>query len=413
MAGCGRLVVSLTRLVLGSIAKKCDDLPEVNKYIMAQLATPLSWIEISQTALRHNLREIRKVVGSTVQIFPCVKANAYGHGVAYVAQAMIESGVAGFSVAEFEEACSLREQNVTHPIRIMSPLPDAHLHAAANADLWVWVHDLPDAQRVIQGVKDCAKSLNVVVKVDTGMGRFGAALAEVEELLQFIQKSNRVQVVSVATHFATADLADALFVSQQEGFAQSKRLATRVMGDTPLRFQSANSAALLREAQTPGAIVRPGLAVYGYWPAPTLDPVAAAQQVSLRPVLAWKTRLLQIKRLPAGANVGYGGRTRLEKPTLVGTIPVGYAHGLDRRLSQRGTVLVGGKQVALLGNICMNVAMVDVSAVDDVQVGDEVVLIGKQGAVTQSAADLAQAMGAIVYEVLVQLSPAIERRLIE
>lgn len=381
--------------------------------MMAQLATPLSWIEISHTALIHNLHEIRKVVGSTVQIFPCVKANAYGHGIALVAQAMIESGVAGFSVAEFEEACCLRNQGISQPIQIMSPLPDAHIHAAANADLWVWVHDLPDAQRVIQGIKGCAKGLNVVVKVDTGMGRFGVAPAEVEELLHFLQKSPSVQVVSVATHFATADLDDALFALQRDDFAQGKRLATQVMGRTPLRFQSANSAALLRSAQMPGDIVRPGLAVYGYWPAPALYPVAEAQQVSLRPVLAWKTRLLQIKRLAAGANVGYGGQTRLEKPTLVATIPVGYAHGLNRRLSQRGTVLVGGKQVALLGNICMNVAMIDVSTVDDVRVGDEVVLIGKQGSVTQSAADLARSMGAIPYEVLVQLSPAIERRLIE
>lgn len=381
--------------------------------MMAQLATPLSWIEISHTALLHNLHEIRKVVGSTVQIFPCVKANAYGHGVAWVAQAMIESGAAGFSVAEFEEACCLRNQGIRQPIQIMSPLPDAHLDAAAQAEMWVWVHDLPDAQRVLQGVKDCAKSLNVVVKVDTGMGRFGVAPAEVEELLQFIQKSSRVQVVSVATHFATADLDDALFALQRDGFAQSKRLAMRVMACTPLRFQSANSAALLRGVQAQGDIVRPGLAVYGYWPTPALDPVAEAQQVSLRPVLAWKTRLLQIKRLAAGANVGYGGQTRLEKPTLVATIPVGYAHGLDRRLSQRGTVLVGGKQIPLLGNICMNVAMLDVSAVDDVQVGDEVVIIGNQGNVTQTAADLAQRMGAITYEVLVQLSPSIERRLIE
>lgn len=379
---------------------------------MAHLATPLSWIEISQAALTHNLREIRKIIGPAVQIFPCVKANAYGHGLGQAAQAMAEAGVTGFSVAEFEEARCLRNLGLVQPIQIMSPLPDAHIHAAADADLWVWVHDLPDAQRIAHGVKDCAKRLNVAVKVDTGMGRFGVVLAEVEELLRFIQKTTCLQVVSVATHFATSDLDDALFAMQRADFEQSKHLSTRIMGSAPLCFQSANSAALLRSAQTHGDIVRPGLAIYGYWPTAPLYGLAAVQRLFLRPALTWKTRILQIKRLAAGANVGYGGHTKLEKATLVATIPVGYAQGLDRRLSKHGAVLAGGKRAALLGNVCMNATMIDVSEVSDLQVGDEVVIIGRQGDVTQSAEDLAQGMGAMVYEVLVQLSPLIERRLI-
>lgn len=380
---------------------------------MAHLATPLAWFEISQAALTHNLRAIRKVVGPAVQIYSCVKANAYGHGLELMAKLLAEAGVDGFSVADFEEAVRLRQHGIRKPIQVMSPLPDADGEAAIGYDLWVWLHDVEDARRLENRVAGQPQRLQVVVKVDTGMGRLGVVQTEVEQLLRFVKESRSLQLVSVATHFATADLGDALFWQQQASFATIQQTARAIMGNAPLHFQSANSAAVLQQPHTCGDIVRPGLAIYGYWPNAAMEHLAASKGVALQPVLAWKTQLVQIKRLESGANIGYGGQTKANKVSQLGIIPVGYAHGLDYRLSHRGKCLIGGRQAPLLGNICMNITMVNLSDLDKAQVGDEVTILGSQGEQTQTAAMLVKGTGKMVYEVLVNLSPWLERRLTE
>ncbi len=376
---------------------------------MSYLATPLSWIEISRSAVSHNLAEIRKVVGPAVQIFPCVKANAYGHGLAQMEKILAAVGVDGFAVTDFAEALSLRRQGVRQPIQVMSPLSNADVSAAANHDLWVWLHDLADMRRVEDALAGSAKKLQVVIKVDTGMGRLGVTLAELEGLLRSIKESRGLQVVSLATHFATADLGDDLFQQQKVNFARAKQITAAVLGDTSIALQSANSAAILRDGQTHGDMVRPGLAIYGYWPAVAMASLPQNKQITLRPALSWKTRIVQVKTLADGVNVGYGGKTKTAKVTKLGMLPVGYAHGVGYRLSNRGRVLVGGQRAAILGNDCMNITMIDLTDIEGVQVGDEVVLIGEQGNMRQTAADLASVMGTMVYEVLVNLSPLLTR----
>jgi len=380
---------------------------------MSYLATPLSWIEISQSAIIHNIREIRKLVGQEVQIFSCVKANAYGHGLLQLTKILAEADIDGFAVTDFEEALTLRDQGIQQPIQVMSPLSTAAVGEAARHDLWVWIHDMAAVNRIEQELADQTQKLSVVVKVDTGMGRLGIAPAELEPLLRAIQQSSHVQVVSVASHFATADLGGALFQQQKANFAHAKQLTAAISGDVGIAFQCANSAAILRDAATHGDMVRPGLAMYGYWPAAAVTRLAQSKHIALQPALSWKTRLVQVKTLAAGANVGYGGKTQTTKVTKLGILPVGYAHGLGYRLSNRGEVLVGGQRVPILGNDCMNVTMIDITDVEGAQLGDEVVIIGKQGTAQQTAEDLAQAMSTMVYEVLVNLSPLLERRIIQ
>ncbi|MBX3014443.1 MAG: alanine racemase [Caldilineaceae bacterium] len=379
---------------------------------MAHLTTPLAWFELSQAALQHNIETIRQIVGPGVALWPCVKANAYGHGLEPMATLLLETGVDGFSVADFEEAIRLRQHGVQKPIQVMSPISDSHLPEALDQQIWVWVHDLEQAKRLAHGAANQSSPLAIVVKVDTGMGRLGVSLTEVEALLHFVQTSPQLRLMSVATHFATADLGDDLFLQQQEAFACVKQAVQRIMSEQTILFQSSNSGALLRIPHQRGDLVRPGLATYGYWPSVATQQLARSRQVALQPVLSWKTQLVQMKTLEHGANIGYGGKTQSTKPTQLGILPIGYAHGLDHRLSNQGSVLAGSQPVKILGNVCMNVAMVDLTEVPTAQVGDEVILIGHQGEVAQTAEELATQMGTIVYAVLVNLAPWIERRLV-
>lgn len=370
------------------------------------LSEPLTWIELSKSALEHNLQQIRRLIGNHAKIFPCVKSNAYGHGLEEIGTLLKEINVEGFSVADLTEARQLLELRITKPIQIMSPLPAMEAPRLTGVNVWVWIHDLESAKNIEKEVERSGARLKVVMKVDTGMGRLGVGIEDYVELLQFIVNSEHLELMSVATHFATADKQDELFRQQCDLFEAVKKKVHSIVGDSPVLFQAANSAAILGEPRTHGDIVRPGLAIYGYWPTEQTAKMAAGSGIVLKQVLQWKAILVQVKNLAEGANVGYGGIFEAAQNMKLGVVPVGYAHGLDYRLGNKGSLVLGGKLAPIVGNICMNLTMVDVTEVEGVKAGDEVEIVSS----AQSAIELTQKGELFLYEMLTRLSSEIIRQ---
>ena len=343
-------------------------------------------------------------MGPAVLLTAVVKADAYGHGVVAVARCALESGADRLAVASPAEGSALRRAGLSAPILVLGPTPPNYAADAVTHSLTVTVNSLALAQALSAAASYAGRPIQIHVKVDTGMGRYGLLPDEVLPFVQAVSSLPGIVVEGLWTHFATSDEEDDTYLRRQLAtlLDVDHRLQTNGIR-VPLRH-CANSAAALRYPATRLDMVRCGLVLYGLYPGE-----ACKGLVDLRPVMSLKSTVCRLRWLPAGSSVSYGRTFTTVKPTLVAFMPMGYADGLRRALSNRGTVLVRGQRVPLIGRICMDGCMADVSMSQGVQEGDEVVFLGRQGQDRITADEIADLLGTIAYEVVTAVGPRVPR----
>jgi alanine racemase len=354
--------------------------------------------------LGENYRRLREAIGPRVGIIAVVKADAYGHGAVRVARMLEGLGVRGFGVATVEEGVELQEAGVRSPILIMGAAFGRDHEEVLARKLVPMVGDPEDVERFARAARALSLLRAAIhVKVDTGMTRLGVTTDLFGELLRQAARHPSVRVDGLATHFACADEAEAAPTEQQlERFIGCLEQA-RALGADPQVIHAANSAATLRFPRSRFDLVRPGLCLYGARGSEHVpDP-------GLRPVMSLHTRVNALRRVPAGTAVSYGATFVTQRPSVIATLPVGYADGYPRGLSNRGQVLVKGKRAPVVGRVCMDLTMVDVTEVEGVGVGDAVTLLGGEGAAAIGPDELARWAGTISYEILCGFSRRVPR----
>lgn len=341
-----------------------------------------TWIEISESALAHNLQTIRNLVGKDCRITPCIKSNAYGHGLLQVGLTLDRLGVDGSVVFSFAEAVTLQDGGCTKPILVIGPVHVDHFEELVKREIRLFVHDLETAKLLSQIAQ---KPAYVHVKVDTGMGRFGVLPEDSEAFCLALAKLPNLVIEGIATHFATADGDEGgVYLSSQLGRFKFVLETLKKQGIDPQYCHAANSGATIRYPETHFNTVRPGRITYGFFDTRTGAP-------DLRQVLTLKTRITQVKVLRAGETISYDQTYTATVDMKVAVVPVGYFDGISTHLSNRGSFLVDGTRCKIVGKVCMNATMIDVSGIPHVQQGDEVVCIGGQGGEEISFYDLAEA----------------------
>lgn len=337
-------------------------------------------IEISRSALAHNFAQVRKLVGECCLIAPCVKGNAYGHGLVVVASTLVELGANGFCVFSVDEGITLREAGIQVPILVLGYVATDELPLVLAHDFRIFLHDLSTAALLSELALHQGIKAKVHIKVDTGMGRFGVFYTEAESFMKKIANFPGLHIEGVASHFATADEpGDNSFYHTQMQRFHDVLDQVKTHGMRPSIRHIANSAATLRYAESHFDMVRPGCLIYGYFAQPFDLSEYGGKGFSLRPVMTVKTVVAQVKKVPAGTPIGYGGTFITEKESVLATLPVGYADGINWLVSNRGYALVSGQQAPIRGRVSRNAVVIDVTNISGVQVGDEVVLLGKQG----------------------------------
>jgi alanine racemase len=356
------------------------------------------WAEIDQDALRHNAAVVRDRLGSGVELLAVVKANGYGHGMVGVAKALANDAQF-FGVANLEEATILRAE-VSQPIIILGPALDGERSAITNGGFIPSISTFEEAQAFDRVAARSPVAINFVI--DTGMGRMGVVQAEAMALFKEIAALSNIKVHSLSTHLPVSNEDAGFTRSELAQFAELvKKLRTALPGD--YKAHVLPSAGVLAYADPPFDVVRAGLILYGIPPLPDFEKL-------LRSVMTWKTRIALIREMPAGHGISYGRTFITPREMRVATLSAGYADGYPRHLSNRdAAVLVRGKRCALLGRVTMDLMMIDVSHIDGAEVGDEVVLMGRQGDQEVSATELAERAGAISWEIITRIGSRVRR----
>ena len=358
-------------------------------------------------AVRSNLRAISSFLASSShtpapKVIAVVKANAYGHGAAEVGPALEQAGASMLACADIEEGIVLRRAGVRIPILVFGALGISDLHGVFQHYLTPTI-STPSAARALQAsASRHGAILKCHLKIDTGMNRLGFRHDNITQTLPEVAASRNLSIDAVYTHFATADEPEsAAFNDQRERF-ETASATLQALGIAPRFRHAANSAAILRDERVWYDFVRPGLLLYGVVPPPL------ASTLSLRPVLSLHSRIVHVKGLRPGEGTGYGLKSVVNRPSTVAVVPAGYADGLDRRLAGNGYMLVRGRRAPIVGSVCMDMTMIDVTGTD-VAPGDEVVIIGQQGNESLDVREIAASIGTIPYELLCRVGARIER----
>jgi len=362
---------------------------------------------IDLDAYAHNLGVIRGFAGTKRRIIAIVKADAYGHGAVPLARVALRSGAVMLGAATVQEAMDLRRGGIEAPILVMVNPHEDELALIVDHHLALMVSDIHTAQRLGELARDAGRITSIHCKVDTGMGRQGFAAHEAPEALQAISRITHLDIEGIATHFPSADVPDDPFtLSQIRMFRQVVRQVEKL--GVPFEFaHAANSAALINYADSLFDAVRPGLISYGVWPVPE-----TADRSPLRRVLRWETHVVQVRELPDGANVGYNRSFTANGPIRTAVLPVGYADGYRRHLSNNADVLIRGRRCPVRGAISMDQTIVDVTALPEVRCGDTAVLLGADGDETVTAEELARRAGTISYDILTGIGKRVVREYI-
>jgi alanine racemase len=359
---------------------------------------------IDHESLRWNFRQVRSSVGSHIKILSMVKANGYGHGASAIARTLANEGTDAFGVATVEEALELRRHSITAPILVLTGVYLDQLELFFDHDLTAVGHDIGALQQLDAAVARRGGSLNLHLKIDTGMGRIGFLPAEIDLWLGQLTQLKAVKVVGVFSHFSRAESVQGEYTRKQVEIFNHVVRRLRDEGIAPPLIHLANSAATIALPTAYFNMVRPGLMLYGVYPTP-----AMTARISLKPVLSWKTRILQLKKVRSNTSISYGQTFTTKRDSLIATLPIGYADGYPRLLSNRGQALVGGKRVPVAGRVCMDLTMLDVTDIGKIQQGDEVVLLGSQGNETISADEMAAWADTISYEIFTSIGARVPR----
>lgn len=361
-----------------------------------------TWVEIDIANLRHNLNEVRRIVGARPKILVPVKADAYGHGIAQISRALERWGVNYLGVSSADEGMEVRESGVKLPVLVMGAIMEDDVKQCIENDLTITLASKELLKKVGSFAKENRMRPKVHIKVDTGMGRLGIWHRDGEKFIEAVSKWRDIQIEGIYTHFPSAD-SDGEFTKNQICDFKSLLVALRKKGIKPKYTHAANSIGLMNFKEAHFSLVRPGLMVYG------LYPDVERGKVNIKPVLSFKTKIAYLKEVPKGRPISYGGTYVTTKRTGVATLPVGYGDGYMRHLSNRGEVLVHGRRAPIIGRVSMDHAMVDVTHIENPKLGDEVVLIGPQGGGFIGAEELAKLCGTISYEIVCAISKRVPR----
>jgi len=359
---------------------------------------------IDHEALRSNLRQIRDKVGSCVKILCMVKANGYGHGATEISPTLARAGADAFGVATLEEAVQLREAGIQAPLIVLAGVFPAQLDTFVEYKLTPVVHDLISLKALDRESSRRQVELGVHLKIDTGMGRLGFLAAEADQWIAAIKQAESLHIQGVFSHFSHAESVQGDYTQKQLEIFKRVLGQLRSAGVIPDLVHLANSAATITLPAAYFDMVRPGLMLYGVYPSPNMK-----EQINLKPVLSWKTKILQLKNVPSGTSVSYGQTYVTERESLIATLPIGYADGYPRVLSNRGEALVRGQRARIAGRVCMDLTMIDVTDIRNVRQGDEVVLLGRQGGAEISADEIAAWANTISYEILTSIGTRVPR----
>ena len=362
---------------------------------------------VNLRTLEHNIKALRGELRPGTKFMAVVKANAYGHGAVEISKAALGCGADYLGVAIPEEGQFLREAGIKAPILVFGGLFEGYARVIIEQNLIATVHSIQTMQSIQDEAKSVGKIQPIHIKVDTGMNRIGIKNeAQLKKLLQFAQRCKNIHVEGIYTHFAVSENPDKSFTLQQgERFVRMAAIA-KDLGFSPI-LHASNSGGLIHFPEFHFDMVRAGISMYGYCPRG-----CSIGRPQLQPVLTWQTVVYCVKDIQPGETVSYGRTFTAEKPIKVATIPAGYGDGYKRCLSNKGFVLIHGKRAPIIGIICMDLFMCDITDIPDVTPGDEVILIGKQGTATIDADEMASLAGTISYEILLSISNRVPRQYI-
>jgi alanine racemase len=369
----------------------------------SKLTRPV-WAEVNLDNIKFNLNQVKKNVPEETLIMAVVKADAYGHGVIPVAEAAVEAGADRLAVALPEEGRELREAGFELPIQILGEVLPGQVSILVNNELIPTISKIETVELLDKLAEEKGIIKKVHVKVDTGMGRIGVFPDNAIDFIKEIMSFKNIEVEGLMTHFAKADEEDKEYTYNQWDQFQMviDRLAEENI-EIPIK-QAANSATIIDLPHMALNMVRPGIMMYGLRPSHEVD-----QDFTLKPALSWKAKIVYLKEVPPGTGISYGATYITEDKAKIATIPMGYADGYSRLLSNKGDVLINGQRAPIRGRVCMDQFMVEVTHIDDVEIGDEVVLIGKQGNAEFSATEMADIIGTINYEITCDITKRVPR----
>jgi alanine racemase len=378
--------------------------------------TPLR-AEIDLNAIAHNVRELRRITRPQARLMAVVKANGYGHGAVEVSRCALQNGASLLGVARIEEGIQIRKAGIAEPILVFGYTRPDRAGDLLQYDLTQSIHTAAAARELSEAAVSLAAKIKTHLKVDTGMGRLGLlpqnfqshhpAKIDTDTVAETmaIADLKGIELEGIFTHFASADSADKTYAEYQLELFLNYLRRLQKAGLKPPLTHAANSGAVIDMPRSHFDLVRPGISIYGLYPSDEVD----RQRIPLKPAMALKSQIIQLKKVPAGFNVSYGSTYATRQPTTIATVPIGYADGLNRLLSSRGQMLVGGQRVPIAGRVCMDLTMLDVGNVKNVQMGDEVVVFGQQGNESLSVDEMATTLNTINYEIVTGISARVPR----
>ncbi len=364
----------------------------------------LTWAEIDLNAIKHNLTQLKGIVepqGS--KVLAIIKDNAYGHGAIEVARVAQSVNIRSFGVATIEEAIQLRQAGIQDSILILGCILPDQAEDIVKYNITQTISDISVCKAISKIAKHLNKSANIHIKIDTGMGRIGIAYEKAIPFIEQVLQIPNIKLEGIFTHFASADTDRNFTQLQIDRFQQIISSLEEKGIYIPIKHAS-NSAGILNFPSAYFDMVRPGISIYGLYPCDN-----PSKQIDLRPALSLKTKIVYLKDLPIGHAVSYECTYITQKMTKVATLPIGYGHGYSRKLSNDGEVLINGKRASIIGLVCMDQCLCDVTDIPNVSIGDEVVLIGKQGNDQITADEIADKTDTISYEVVCGIHSNVKR----
>lgn len=361
--------------------------------------------EINLDAIGNNIREIKKRIDPKTRLLATVKADAYGHGAVEVAQVCLYNGADELSVATYDEGIALRNNNIFVPILILGYTVESRLEDVVRHELTQTVFSYELAKQLSDTAVRLGKTATAHIGIDTGMSRIGFLPCEesLDEIDRIFKLPN-LRITGVFTHFSTADSADKSFTRQQFERFLYMTDGIEARGHKGLIRHCANSAAIIDLPEMQLDMVRAGIIIYGMFPSGEVG-----RDINLMPAMSIKTHVSYVKELPAGIGVGYGRTYYTDKLTKIATVPVGYADGYSRQLSNRARMIVNGEYANVIGNVCMDQLMLDITHIDNVKMGDEVTVMGVCGDKSVSAEELGEMTGTINYEIVCGIGKRVPR----
>lgn len=362
-----------------------------------------TWAEIDLEAVRFNLSSLKGMLDEKVKIMAVVKANAYGHGLSRVSQVLVDSGIDYLGVATVDEAITLRNSGVMAPVLVLGSVLEEEARAAVENDITLTLCDQGLLDTLLKIAASSGKQPKVHLKVDTGMGRIGVWHEEAFPFIKEVHSKKEILLEGIYTHFSSAGRDKVMTRMQISSFEKILEDAEGAGIDIKYKH-AANSIAVIDWKKSHMNLVRPGILFYGVYPKKSFS-----REIELKPVMNLKTRIVHLKETPAGRSISYGRTFITQVPTKIATIPIGYADGYGRILSNKAEALVKGQFVRVVGMVTMDQTLIDVGDIEDVKVGDEVVLIGRQGMSEIKIERIAKLAGTIPYEILSAITERVPR----